>query len=286
MKSLSLSNLILGLSLATSLFLATGCVMTPTGEIISPPVSIDAGVSLGPRVHVGTRSSVSVWLHPSYIVSDAYPIAQNHCSRWGMYAKPRYDWSLSSSDERYLDYVCVGRRPYLSDIHIIGGRHHRRYYRSHRRHYPSRRVYTPKPIPRVGPVRRRRTFGQSSGYGSSKPRGSVRGGLGRRSVERGKAWEHNTKKSRIRSSRPSYSPRRTFNERGKAWEHNAKKRKLKKQPDLPIKKAKRSTFGGRPSKIRPNVRSEKRHKERSKVRGFTRSLKAKKQPSKRGTLRL
>lgn len=262
-----------------SLMFGTGCVMTPTGEIITAPVNVEAGVELGPRVHVGTRSGVTVWLHPNYVVSDAYPIAQTHCSRWGMYARPRYDWSISARDARYLDYTCVRRRPYLAAPHIIiGGGHHRRnHYRRGRdyRHSP-RRVYTPKPLPRVEPVRRRGTFGRT--YTPSPKRGTV--------VERGKPWEHNKNKGGVYY--PSKPKRGTVVERGKPWEHNADKNRVDVERPLvlPPKPTKRSTFGSSRSRLPVKMRTKTKVKTttKTKVKTFGK-MKSKKGP-KKGTLRL
>ncbi|MGH1469278.1 MAG: hypothetical protein ACRBBP_10445 [Bdellovibrionales bacterium] len=262
------------LTALASLTLGTGCVMTPTGEIITAPVNVDAEIGFNPRVHVGTRSGVTVWLHPTFVVSDAYPIAQTHCSRWGMYARPRYDWSISASEARYLDYTCVRRRPYLASPHIIigGGRYHRRgHYRNGRSYRNSpRRVYTPKPVPRVEPVRRRGTFGRI--FKPSPKRSTV--------VERGKPWEHKRDKGGV--AYPSKPKRGTVVERGKPWEHNADKNKGEKAPSLvlPSKPTKRSTFGTYRSKM--PIKTKTRAK--TKIRGFG-SLKSKKGPRK-GKLRL
>lgn len=248
-----------------SLVFGTGCVLTPTGEIITPPISVNAEIGLGPRIHIGSRSSVTVWLGSSYIVSDAYPIAQTHCSRWGMYASPRRDWTRSHHSARYLDYVCVRRRPYLADIHIIGRRQHKGHYRNAGRYSPHRRVYTPKPVP----VKKRRTFGGGATYHNKY-----------KQVERGKPWEHSTRKSKAYSPKTPVPKRSTFTERGKPWEHNVNKNKAKSSLKLHSKPAKRSTFGGLNSKMKTKTTVTK-----TKFKSYG-SLKTKRKPTKRGTLRL
>jgi hypothetical protein len=209
------------------LFLGTGCVMTPTGDIYDEPVILDDGfvdtavdVQFAPRVHFGSRSAVSVWLHPNFYVYDAYPIAQRHCARWGLFARPRRDWALSARSARYLDYTCVSRRPTLAFPHFRRPGHRSPWIRSRPN---NRRVYTPKPVPRHNPIpaRRRGTFGRTVQPNPAPPSRST-------VVERGKAWEHNANKKPIRSwrgRRPAPKPR-TVVERGKAWEHNANKVKI------------------------------------------------------------
>lgn len=238
------------LLLALTALIGTGCVMTPTGDFYGGAVEGD----YSPRVYTGSRSSVTVWLHPTYVVADAYPIAQAHCSRWGFYARPTYDWSISASIERRLDYSCVRYRPVLSGPHIIIGSpfyrshyrhwHGRSHYRSphRRRHYGrdgyDRPVYTPKPVPRHYPKyrapRRRGTFGRRRSPKDTR-------------LQRRKPWEHNRAKNQ-----PIGNPGRgTTVQRGKPWEHNRSKNK-KNLPRLKLP-TKRSTFGGvlKPKKTIP-----------------------------------
>lgn len=190
--------------LSLTLWFASGCVVTPTGEVITAPV--EAEVELGPRIYTSSRSRVSIWLHPSYVVADAYPIAQRYCSRWGMWASPVDNWSYSASVERYLDYTCVSSRPHLAYPHIRRGS---RYYPGRRyRTYPRRRVYTPKPTPRPP---KRRTFGGAVNSTPLTPAPVT--------VERGKPWEHRAKKPVF--GRSTTQP--VTIERGKPWEHKKKK---------------------------------------------------------------
>lgn len=272
-----------------SLFLGTGCVMTPTGDIVTAPVDVGADVAIGsegvgiePRIHIGSRSAVTVWLHPNYYVYDAYPVAQRHCARWGMFARPRRDWSYNARAARYLDYTCVRNRPTLAYPHFRRGhRYHHvpgrrtRYDRPHRR---GRRIYTPKPRPRVQPPRRRGTFGRIHNPPTAPKRGVV--------VERGKPWEHNGKKKKI-GSFPTRPKKNIVVERGKPWEHNRNKNrepvyKTPKKPaySAPKKTFKRTTFGS--LKKKPKVIEKGKSVKYNKYG----SLKKKKAPVRRKTLSL
>jgi len=256
-----MKKIVLTLSIA---WMATACVMTPdAGLYPAPNVEVGVGVNSGdfnPRIYNGTRSSVSVWLHPTYTVADAYPIAQAHCSRWGFYARPSYDWIVSTSFERRLNYSCVSYRPVLSGPHIIIGSP---FYRNHYSHWHNGRrygnrhprrgtfgrghirnngrtnnrrsgrgtVYTPKPTPRhVVPSRKRGTFGRVINPTTPAPRDTT--------VQRGKPWEHNKSKNKVVSPRPD-----TTIQRGKPWEHNRNKGTVTTPTVTPRFKSKRSTFG-------------------------------------------
>jgi len=223
-----MKKIILTLSLA---LMGTGCVMSPDGNFYpSPNVGVGVGgasVDITPRIFNGSRSNVTVWLHPTYTVADAYPLAQQHCNRWGFYARPSYDWSASARIERRLNYTCVRYRPVLSGPHIVIGSP---FYRNHYRHWhtagrrngrviPRRgRVITPKPRTRyTPPTRRRGTFGRGvfTPKPVVKPRKTV--------VQRGKPWQHNRNKNVIPN------PGTTV-QRGKPWQHNTNKNKVLTSP--------------------------------------------------------
>lgn len=182
MKNLSLIFISL-----TSIF-AMGCVITPDGTIMGVPpvattptlttgVGVGTTVALDPIIHFSSRSRVTVSLPSPLIVADAYPIAQRHCARWGMHARPTYDWEISSTAVRYLDYDCVRIRPRLAFPHVIvdfSPYHNlpwydrwynvRRPYYSRRRvrHWP-RDVYYPAPRLNTRPSRRG-WLGRKRGY--------------------------------------------------------------------------------------------------------------------------
>ena len=239
-------------------FFATGCVRGPGGNFYPAPnvnVGVDGNVDVAPRVYTGSRSNVTVWLPSTYVVADAYPIAQAHCARWGYFASPTYDWTVSATVGRRLNYSCVNYRPVLSGPHIIIGspfyRNHyvnwhrggrstfgrsgRRIYKGHRGkgYYNDRPVYTPKPVPR-----RRSTFGRIFNSRSVEQDTSV---------QRGKPWEHNRNKNKVIRPAPETSV-----QRGKPWEHRTRKGK--------ITSTRRSTFGSSPRRgaLRPKTKFSKR----------------------------
>lgn len=248
-----MKKILLALSIA---WMTSGCVLSPDGNFYPAPnvdVGVDADFDTNPRVFNGSRSSVTVWLHPTYTVADAYPLAQAHCSRWGFYARPSYDWTVSTSFERRLNYSCVTYRPILSGPHIIVGSP---FYRNHYRHwhnqgrygrtYPRRgtfgrgevihnrsgRVHTPKPVPRhrAPVVRRRGTFGRVLNPVNPAPRDTT--------VQRGKPWEHNRNKNKVVIPNPG-----TTVQRGKPWEHNQNKGSVTAPLVTPRYRNKKSTFG-------------------------------------------
>ena len=183
---------------------------------------------------------------------DAYPIAQRHCSRWGFFASPSSNWSISASSSRYLDYTCVRRRPHLAYPHYRRGHYgvgRRGIYRRHNRrpNYPRRRVITPKPLPRVkAPIRRRGTFGRVFNPAPVKRRTVV---------ERGKPWEHNKRKQGV-VTRPLR--KKVVVERGKPWEHNINKGSVKRHYKSAKTVSKRSTFRGSRPKIIKETRVNKK----------------------------
>lgn len=270
---------------AFSLLMGTGCVMTPTGDIYSAPVDVEAG-EFGPRVHLGSRSAVTVWLHPNFHVYDAYPIAQRHCSRWGFFARPRADWSITTGQSRYLDYTCVRSRPHLAYPHFRRnvrrggyGRNTRRYDRNYP-NYPNnrRRVITPKPLPRVtNPPRRRGTFGRTY----TPPQGR------RTTVERGKPWEHNRRKGGVITSPVR---KKVVVERGKPWEHNVNKGGIKKTYKGSRNVQKESTFRHSSPKITKKKSVVKKtvtkYKSKPSIGRKYGNLKSKKSSPRKGTLRL
>jgi|GEM_PF-4116450 len=239
-----MKKIILTLSLA---LMGTGCVMSPDGNFYpSPNVGVGVGgasVDITPRVFNGSRSNVTVWLHPTYSVADAYPIAQQHCNRWGFYARPSYDWSASARIERRLNYTCVRYRPVLSGPHVVIGSP---FYRNHYRHWhtsgrgsrvvPRRgrfgrarggRVITPKPNTRyTPPARRRGTLGRI--FKPTAPRKTV--------IQRGKPWQHNRNKNVIPN------PGTTV-QRGKPWQHNKNKNKVLTSPRVSSRNKYKSSRG-------------------------------------------
>jgi hypothetical protein len=273
------------LSTLTLTLMMSGCVISPDRDFYPDSnldVSVGAGADFNPRIYNGTRSNVSVWLHPTYTVADAYPIAQAHCSRWGFYARPSNDWSISTSYERRLNYSCVSYRPVLSGPHIIIGSP---FYRNHYRHWHHGRghvrgrvqprrgtfgrggirngrrgtVYTPKPTPRhSSPSVRRGTFGRV--FKPSAP------ATQNTTVQRGKPWEHNKNKNTIPN------PGTTV-QRGKPWEHNTNKGEVTTPRVAPRYKSKRSTFGNSGS---GNIRNKTTYKSGSSLgSGFgSRSVKS------------
>jgi hypothetical protein len=251
---------------------------------------VGVGGDFGPRVHLGSRSAVTVWLHPNFHVYDAYPIAQRHCSRWGFFASPGSNWSISASSSRYLDYTCVRRRPHLAYPHYRrsgtintrrgnysrGPVKNRRYDKSYP-NYP-RRVITPKPLPRVkAPVRRRGTFGRTY----NPPQGR------RATVERGKPWEHNSRKGGVVTAP---TRKKVVVERGKPWEHKANKGGVKSRYKSVKTVQKRSTLKTSRPKIIKEKRVQKKTvtKYKSKPRAGRKysDLKSKKSAPRRGTLSL
>ncbi len=170
-----------------------GCVVSPDWNTgVGVGVGVDTGVgvnpvdgSLLPRVHVGSRTGLSVWLHPNYVVADAYTVAAEHCSRFGLNARPARNWDIFSNRPRYLDYTCVSYRPVLAFPHIIVNHDryinrpwHRRWY--HRRYgrYYRRGMITPKPrhVYHRGNAKRKGWWGVNR---PSKDRYKRRRGVGR-----------------------------------------------------------------------------------------------------------
>ena len=203
--------------LATLVLATTACVVTPPTHL--PPQSVEMRGSIEPRVQFGSRSQVSIWLHPQYALPDAYVIAQNHCRRWGLWADPYNDWAFSSPDPRVLNYHCARRRPVIVYPHVTRHPHVNRHPRYRRQpvvvNPPRRREIAPpagrpwgrpRPAPNVRPPRvitpevrqpRRPTL------------------VPQTQTEVGKPWEYNTNKN--------ISPRRPKTEVGKPWEYNTNK---------------------------------------------------------------
>lgn len=204
-----------------------GLAMILQACVVGPPL-VDGTYSTGadieydyvePRVHFGTRSTVRVWLHPNYALPDAYDLALNHCRRYGLWPRPRRDWTYQTSRGRYLNYSCVGRRPNISRVHI-----HRRPWVNYRRRGtiapPSNRPVVGRPVSR--PVTRpgRPNYTSPSGrprpvYSAPPPR---RGTIAPPANEVGMPWEHNPNKGSVNKR-----PRPSKNEVGKPWEHNPSK---------------------------------------------------------------
>jgi len=269
-----MKKILLTLSVA---WLTSGCVLSPDGNFYPAP-NLDVGVGVGgnvdiaPRIFNGTRSNVTVWLHPTYTVADAYPIAQAHCARWGFYARPTFDWRGSATIERRLNYSCVNYRPVLSGPHIIVGspfyRNHYRHWHNGRRFgrryprrgtiggrvnsrpYRSNRVYTPKTRPRYTPPARRGTFGRVLSPSQTRPPVTR--------TQRGKPWERNVNKNKAIIPNPG-----TTVQRGKPWENNRRKGTLGGSTvTTPTYKSKRPTFGRSGSGV---VREKSTYKSKTRL---------------------
>lgn len=238
-------------TLISLLLLSTACVVTPPTHL--PPDSVEVHGSIEPRVHFGSRSRVSIWLHPQYSLPDAYVLAQDHCRSFGLWADPYRDWAFNSPNPRILNYNCIGRRPIVVYPHIRRPRHINRppvVIRPPRRgtiaptRPPKRPWYRPRPIytePRVE---------------TPEVRPPRRPGRDRRS-EIGKPWEHNDRKEEV-YQRPER--RREF---GKPWEYKRKKDQGERDRSY-SRPSRRNTFTrttkSKPSLERTNKSSSKRPK--------------------------
>jgi len=198
------------IALISLLLLSTACVVTPPTNF--PVDNVEVHGSIEPRVHFGSRSQVSIWLHPEYALPDAYTIAQNHCRGFGLWADPFTDWAYNSPTPRILNYNCIGRRPRVLYPHI---RRQPRISRPHIVRPPRRGTIAPtrprKPWYRRDPiVRRPRVI-------TPEVRHPRRPSIGR-DREVGKPWEYNRRKNPIVTPRPT----RPRTEVGKPWEHKEK----------------------------------------------------------------
>lgn len=135
MQNLWIKNLIISGFL---LIITSACVMTPTGEIIAPPVGVNATVDLTPHYVFRSRSNVTISIGPDYTISDAFILADNHCSSYGYFAVPVRDWDFRYDSVRRLEYYCRRTSTYLPPVIITSprSRYYGRPYRLYNNPYP------------------------------------------------------------------------------------------------------------------------------------------------------
>ena len=210
-------------TIALLLLSTAACVVTPPTHM--PTHRVDVTESIEPRVQFGSRTQVSVWLHPQFAAPDAYIVAQRHCRRWGLNADPFNNWAYSTSDPRVLNYYCVRRRPVIVYPHVNthpNWRNRRPVVVDRPAIVDRQPVIVDRPvIVNPSPPRRRTIAPPTNSWSRPKPVIKTpevieprRPSIGT-TTEVGKPWEYN--------NNSMTSPSSPNTEIGKPWEHNNNK---------------------------------------------------------------